>query len=378
MSEPMTGLPQQNPNTPLPNTSLRKLRNSVQDVYPSVRSKVYRIIQENRFSFFFEIGILVFTAIGILFTVVFFGMKFDAFTVRGSIDERNAFFTNAGDDASGDAGSDVSDDAGSGTGDETKIETRQAILNIQSAVRTHLKSVRKEIFPNTSFAWADSPEWNTLSTALIKDRETIRRAAGDAGISPRILVSIVIAEQLRFFTSDRESFKKFFEPLKVLGTMSEFSLGVSGVKQDTAKIIEQNLKNKSSPYYIGAEYENLLDAHVSNYSNQISNNSDQNGENADSIRFLRLTDSKDHYYSYLYTSLFARQIIEQWKREGYDLSYRPEILATLFNLGFDKSVPKLNPKMAGAEVTVGGETYTFGRLAYEFYYSGEIVDIFGF
>jgi len=358
----------------LPNISLKKLRYGVKRVYSSVRSKVYNTIQENRFSFFFEIGIIVFTIIGILFMVVFFGMKFDVFTVRGSIDERNAFFTNAGDDA----GIDASDDAGSGTTDESKSDTRQAIFDMQSAVRAHIKSVRMEMFPNTSFAWADSSEWNTLSIALIKDRETIRRAASDAGISPRILVSIVIAEQLRFFTSDRESFKKFFEPLKILGNMSEFSLGVSGVKQDTAKIIEQNLKNKNSPYYIGAEYEKLLDVHAIESSDRIDGNADQNGAYADSLRFLRLTDSKDHYYSYLYTSLFARQIIEQWKREGYDLSYRPEILATLFNLGFDKSVPKSNPKMAGAEVTINGETYTFGRLAYEFYYSGEIVDIFGF
>ena len=60
------------------------------------------------------------------------------------------------------------------------------------------------------------------------------------------------------------------------------------------------------------------------------------------------------------------------------MSYRPEILGTLFKLGFNKSVPKANPKVAGAEVTVGGETYTFGRLAYEFYYSGELIEIFGF
>jgi hypothetical protein len=97
-----------------------------------------------------------------------------------------------------------------------------------------------------------------------------------------------------------------------------------------------------------------------------------------SARFLRLTDSKNHYYSYLYTALFIKQISAQWQREGFRIADRPEILATLFNLGFDKSVPKANPKVAGAEVTVGGETYTFGRLAYEFYYSGELIDTFGF
>ena len=324
--------------------------------YSQIRTRVYRTLQENRFSFIFEVGVSLSAAIGVLFIVVFFGMKFDLFAVRGSIDERNTFFENTTGTSSSEGLS--------------KDQSVKAISEMQIALRDGVKDARKKVFPNVSFAWSDSDEWRTLAYALTKDREVIRRAAYDAGISPRLLVSIVIAEQLRFFTSDRESFKKFFEPLKILGTMSEFSLGVSGVKQDTAEQIEKNLKDKSGEYYIGPSYEHLLDLPAEE--------SDANQNSTSSTRFLRLTDSKDHYYSYLYTALFARQIIEQWKKAGYDLSYRPEILGTLFNLGFDKSVPKANPKVAGAEVTVGGETYTFGRLAYEFYYSGELIEIFGF
>lgn len=305
-------------------------------------------------------------AIGVLFIVVFFGMKLDLFTVRGSIDERNKFFENTKN--------------GQIVEGLSKDESSKAISEMQFALLDGVKDARKKIFPNVSFSWADSDEWRTLASALTKDKETIRKAAYDAGISPRLLVSIVIAEQLRFFTSDRESFKKFFEPLKILGTMSEFSLGVSGVKQDTAEQIEKNLKDRSGVYYIGPSYEHLLDLHAdeSERGEGGGQNSTSSASDTNSVRFLRLTDSKDHHYSYLYTALFARQIIEQWKKAGYDVSYRPEILGTLFNLGFEKSVPKSNPKVAGAEVTVGGETYTFGRLAYEFYYSGELIEIFGF
>jgi hypothetical protein len=304
------------------------------------------------------VGVSLSAAVGVLFIVVFFGMKLDLFTVRGSIDQRNEFFEN----------SSISADGGF-----TKNDSIKATSEMQLALQEGVKKARKKVFPNTSFAWADSEEWKTLAAALTKDRESIRKAAYDAGISPRVLVSVVIAEQLRFFTSDRESFKKFFEPLKILGTMSQFSLGVSGVKQETAEVIEKNLKDKSSPYYIGPEYENLLDV-----SKDVSKRDEVANTGTSSTRFLRLTDPHDHYYSYLYTALFARQVTEQWKKSGYDLSYRPEIVATLFNLGFVKSVPKDNPRVAGAEVTVGGETYTFGRLAYEFYYSGELIEIFGF
>ncbi|MCF7865449.1 MAG: hypothetical protein K9M11_03015 [Candidatus Pacebacteria bacterium] len=318
--------------------------------YSHIRNRVYNTLKENRFSFIFEIGVALSAAVGVLFIVVFFGMKLDLFTVRGSIDQRNQFFKDASSESL------------------TKDDSVKAISEMQFSLKDGIKSARKKVFPDTSFAWADSEEWKVLAAALTKDRETIRKAAYDAGISPRVLVGVVIAEQLRFFTSDRESFKKFFEPLKILGTMSEFSLGVSGVKQDTAEVIEKNLKDKTSSYYIGPQYEHLLDLPPGEETN--------NGTS--SVRFLRLTDSKDHYYSYLYTALFAREVIEQWKKAGYDLSYRPEIVATIFNLGFGKSVPKDNPKVAGAIVTVGGETYTFGRLAYEFYYSGELIEIFGF
>jgi hypothetical protein len=341
-----------------------KLLHKISYVYSQVRRRIYRTLQENRFSFLFELGVALSAAIGVLFIGVFFGMKLDLFTVRGSIDQRNAFFKMT-------PSQNVTSSSSSSSliaAEFSKDDSVKAISEMQFALKDSMKEARQKVFPGTSFAWADSDEWKTLSAALTKDRETIRRAAYDAGISPRMLVSVVIAEQLRFFTSDRESFKKFFEPLKILGTMSEFSLGISGVKQDTAEVVEKNLKDSGSPYYIGSQYEHLLDLPPGEETNS----------GTSSVRFLRLTDSKDHYYSYLYTALFAREIIEQWKKAGYDLSYRPEIVATLFNLGFGKSVPKENPQVAGAEVTVGGETYTFGRLAYEFYYSGELVEIFGF
>ena len=55
---------------------------------------------------------------------------------------------------------------------------------------------------------------------------------------------------------------------------------------------------------------------------------------------------------------------------------KPEILATLFNIGFTHSKPKLNPEIGGAEITIGEYTYSFGRLAGEFYHSSKLADLF--
>ncbi len=71
-----------------------------------------------------------------------------------------------------------------------------------------------------------------------------------------------------------------------------------------------------------------------------------------------------------------RQFQAHWEKAGLSLAYRPEILGTLYNLGFQKSKPKKNPAVGGSTFKVGDKEYTFGGLCYEFYYSGELMDIF--
>ena len=81
---------------------------------------------------------------------------------------------------------------------------------------------------------------------------------------------------------------------------------------------------------------------------------------------------KKHFYSYLYTALCIRELHTQWKNKGFPIDKRPEILATLYNLGFQKSKPKAKPEVGGAEFVVGKQNYTFGGLCFEFYFSGEL------
>lgn len=269
----------------------------------------------------FRILLYVFAVIGVVFTGVFFAMRLHLTDVKGSIDSRNSFFDK-----------------------NRKTEAR-------------IEESKKEIYD-----WETSEEWITLKEALIKDKEIILKVSNETEISSRIIVSSIVSEQFRFFTSNRESFKKYFEPLKILGTYTQFSYGVSGIKMETAKLVEENLKNKQSPFYLGHEYENIL-----NYDSV---------ENIDSQRLSRFTDSHNHYYSYLYTALYLKQVMKQWEDVSYPINDRPEVLSTLFNLGFSKSTPKLNPEVGGSTITIGGKDYTFGGLAYEFYYSGELSDIY--
>ncbi|HTK33226.1 MAG TPA: hypothetical protein VL335_01615 [Candidatus Paceibacterota bacterium] len=216
---------------------------------------------------------------------------------------------------------------------------------------------------STLDAWQNEEEWNVLKEAILKDVPTINRAAAVVGIPPRFIVSTLIVEQLRLFHSDREIFKSVFAPLKILGTQSQFSWGVMGIKQDTAIQIENNLTDTASPWYIGN-----VSAHTLDYP---ATTTDKDAE-----RFARLTDEHDRYYSYLYGACALKELISQWDKAGVDISDRPEILATLFNIGFQNSHPHQNPESGGAAITLGSTTYSFGDLAGRFYYSNELINEF--
>jgi hypothetical protein len=216
--------------------------------------------------------------------------------------------------------------------------------------------------PKSAYVWADSDEWKLMKEVFIRDQEQIKLASKDAGISARILLGGVIGEQFRFFSNRRETFKSYFEPLKILASLSKFSYGIAGLKPETVLKIENNLKDKNSVFYLGYNMEN-----VANYidKSEITNQ-----------RMNRITEIKNPYYPYLYVGLYMRQVINQWSKSGFDISSDPGVLATLYNLGFNRSIPKENPLPGGTEIIVNGIVYNFGDLADQFYYSGELIDIY--
>ena len=96
----------------------------------------------------------------------------------------------------------------------------------------------------------------------------------------------------------------------------------------------------------------------------------------DSALYDRLTDPNNHYYSYLYTALYIKEIESQWQNAGFDISHNPGAITTLFNIGFQGSHPNANPQTAGAAITTGGQTYSYGELGADFYNSDELTTIF--
>lgn len=270
-----------------------------------------------------KILICIFALIGLAMTIVFFGMRFGIFNVRGSSKERNSFFKNP--------------------------ETER--INV-------VPCITEEKVCN----WDQTPEWAVVESGLIKDKDIIARVADETGVSARLIISTVAPEQLRFFTANRESFKKYFEPLKILGSMSKFSLGIAGIKQDTAVAIENHIKNINSRFYPGSDMRGLV--------------AYKDGEDRNTVLYNRLTDAKNHYYSYLYTALFIKEVQAHWQRAGFEAQATPGILITIFNTGFGNSKPNANPIVGGAPLTVGGKTYLFGELGQKIYTSDVLTSYF--
>lgn len=121
------------------------------------------------------------------------------------------------------------------------------------------------------------------------------------------------------------------------------------------------MKDKNSLFYLGENYQNILDFAT---------------KNIDEERFERLVNEKEHYYSYFYTAVYIKEIIAQWKNSGFDISKRPEIIATLFNIGFKNSRPNSTPHSGGSEIKIDNKIYSFGTLAGEFFYSDELTELF--
>ena len=334
-----------------------------------------------------------FAIVGLVFSGVYVAMQNGWLNVRGSISQRNSYFNIINKKVVNNAPTDnlkiicqvnvlskfapltsvnIYKNLESGGNDlllDKMIETASIRFENNNDFIREMNDCSNSVYgsqqinvPISAYAWADTDEWALMKEVFTRDQEIIKKAASDAHISPRLILSGVIGEQFRFFTSRRESFKSYFEPLKILASLSNTSYGIAGLKPKTIGQIEDNLKNPKSSFYLGPDMEHVVD-----YSP---------GADIESERMNRITDAKNPYYSYLYVGLYMKELMAQWQKSGYDISSRPEILSTLYNLGFYYSVPKANPEAGGTVININNTDYTFGDIGYEFYYSGELSDIF--
>jgi hypothetical protein len=231
--------------------------------------------------------------------------------------------------------------------------------------------VSNDIKTLSIYPWANCREWKEFSNAVKADRHAIDSVSRLTGVESRFIVMCLVGEQVRMFNSGREAFKKYVTPFNHLILPTNRGYGVTGILEHTALKIESNLFDTKSPFYAGDYFQNVVN--LSDSFPELVNDTIAAHKH---LTIQRLIKRGDHYYSYLYTAFFLRQFQAHWVKAGYTLENQPEILATLFNLGYQKSKPKKNPEVGGSNFKIGGIEYTFGGICYEFYYSGELQEFF--
>ncbi len=245
------------------------------------------------------------------------------------------------------------------------------LLKDNKLFQKELRKIKAKSNKKSLFEFSNYTVWKTFCDAVRKDKAAIDSASRITGVESRLIVMCLVGEQVRMFNANRERFKQYVYPFSSVILPKNRGYGVTSILEHTALQIEKNLINPKSEFYPGDYFYKTL------------NTTDAApGLVIDSIKahqhktIQRLIMGGDHFYSYLYTAFLIRQYQAHWQRAGEDLSYRPEIIGTLFNLGFYKSKPKKNPEVGGSNFTVGNKEYTFGGLCYEFYYSGEMLKDF--
>jgi len=213
--------------------------------------------------------------------------------------------------------------------------------------------------------------WKDFCKAVRHDSKAIDSVAKITGVEARLIVMCLVGEQVRMFNSGRERFKQYVMPFSRIMMPTNRGYGVTGILEHTALRIERNLIDTKSAFYPGDYFYRCLNVNDS-FPNVINDSISAHKHKT----IQRLIAGGDHYYSYLYTAFLLRQYQAHWESKGFDLSKRPEILGTLFNIGFHKSIPKANPEAGGSSFKVGNKEYTFGGLCFEFYYSGELNELF--
>jgi hypothetical protein len=191
----------------------------------------------------------------------------------------------------------------------------------------------------SAYAWQSEALWDSTQRALERDLPLLAQVSQETGVSMRLLALPALCEQLRRSESFRQTYKTIFSrfiPLRGL------SAGVTGIKVESMERIKKQCAPRFAPF--------LTDSAL------------------DSLPGRLATDNGR--WAYLYAAIYLDAIQTTWKNAGYDLTLRPEITLTIYNLGLDHCPPRDSAQEGGANFRIGSQEFTFGSFAREFYWSG--------
>lgn len=244
-----------------------------------------------------------------------------------------------------------------GTSLKKVISTFLLILVLASAVDVKpaysfniIKSVAKVLGYKTPLKEAAEEH---INKAMDEIAPLINKYSKELNVDPRIVAGVIFVEMFRNFTTEKGYLEKYLENTNLGETILSIANHTYGIGQmSKSEFFEciNHLQDLNSEFYLG---EGLKEY----------------------VSYDDVEKSKDNVDIQIkFTVVMIKQLISQWEKAGFDISKRPEILGTLYNIGFKNSYPKQNPRSGGSinHVEFGEKSFTgnFGECVKWWYDSG--------
>lgn len=209
---------------------------------------------------------------------------------------------------------------------------------------TKLKANKLTWFPKDL---TDDKNFSFMIDWIKNDKRTVANAkeiGTRIGVDYRLVLSSILTEQVRYALTERGEMKKFLQKTPMLLYLTQFSYWVGWVKSFTA----EKIRDDASTYW---------------YWKELSVHKDTSGETAWKSVLI------DKYWQVAYPSYLIKNIITRWSKAGFDISWNPGVIITLYNFwNVAKKEPNKNPKVGWADISVKWQTYNFWGLGEWFFW----------
>lgn len=172
--------------------------------------------------------------------------------------------------------------------------------------------------------------------AIIKYKKDIDEYAKELGVDTNTILSIIYVEYTQYELNLARKYKS-------IGQQTVSNVLYSVNLKEAAEFFNKGLQLSSGFTHIkpktAEDTKHKLD-NIPGFKDYIT---------YDDITNYQLQNDIGNKASIKITAGMLKVLQEQWKNspEGVDISQRPEILATLYNIGYERSVPKKNPQAGG-------------------------------
>lgn len=223
---------------------------------------------------------------------------------------------------------------------------KNADIGINKSISKIYNNIPDRIYTNKDFFENENVVFVISKLYDKKYYENIEKVAKVYNIDGKKIISSIAVEQLRYLSTQRWYAKYLIQSSPYLTSFSKFSYGLWWIKVETAREIQNSVKGYNKQVY-------------DQYFAKDSTKTDE-----ELIEVL-----KDDFWWFLYTWWLIFSIEKRWKNAGFDISYQPWVITTLYNMWNPKNKePNPSPKVWGSLIAVNWKDMYFWEIWYLYYY----------